>query len=182
MSAMAARWRSGDGGGRGACGDVARRPYDAFHVFAYPAAALGDQPITGRALALAIPRLLPPGERADVGPNRARLDHARRGFEAGGRAALSVKASSGHERQSPIPEEESEGKAGIDAAPPFVSHRPASRAAALLRRRADTTSSARPPSRTPCNRRGSRESRDRASPRWCAPSRPACPRRRPWRA
>jgi ABC-type branched-subunit amino acid transport system substrate-binding protein len=44
-------------------------PYDGFYVFAYAAAALGDQPITGRALALSIPRLLPPGERVDVGPS-----------------------------------------------------------------------------------------------------------------
>jgi serine/threonine-protein kinase len=43
-------------------------PYDGFYLLAYAAAALGDQPITGRALALAIPRLLPPGDRVDVGP------------------------------------------------------------------------------------------------------------------
>ncbi len=43
-------------------------PYDAFYVFAYAAAALGEQPITGKALAGAIPRLLPPGEPIDVGP------------------------------------------------------------------------------------------------------------------
>ncbi len=44
-------------------------PYDAFYVLAYAAAALGDQPITGAALAAAIPRLLPgPGaEPVDVG-------------------------------------------------------------------------------------------------------------------
>jgi len=43
-------------------------PYDAFYVFAYAAASLGEQPITGKALAAAIPRLLPPGEPLDVGP------------------------------------------------------------------------------------------------------------------
>lgn len=43
-------------------------PYDAFYLFAYAAAALGEQPITGAALAGAIPRLLPPGEPVDVGP------------------------------------------------------------------------------------------------------------------
>ena len=44
-------------------------PYDAFYLLAYAAAALGDQPITGAALAAAIPRLLPgPGaEPVDVG-------------------------------------------------------------------------------------------------------------------
>jgi branched-chain amino acid transport system substrate-binding protein len=42
--------------------------YDAFYVAAYAAAALGGEPITGSALARAIPRLLPPGEPVDVGP------------------------------------------------------------------------------------------------------------------
>src|SRR5262249_15540093 len=43
-------------------------PYDAFYLAAYAAAALGDQPIQGLAMARAIPRLLPPGEHVDVGP------------------------------------------------------------------------------------------------------------------
>ncbi len=43
-------------------------PYDAFYVFAYAAASLGDRPITGLSLASSIPRLLPPGEPIDVGP------------------------------------------------------------------------------------------------------------------
>jgi serine/threonine-protein kinase len=42
--------------------------YDAFYTAAYAAAALGGEPITGPALARAIPRLLPPGEPVDVGP------------------------------------------------------------------------------------------------------------------
>jgi serine/threonine-protein kinase len=43
-------------------------PYDAFYLLAYATAALGDAPITGPALARALPRLLPPGEHVDVGP------------------------------------------------------------------------------------------------------------------
>ncbi|MFO0589149.1 MAG: protein kinase [Polyangiaceae bacterium] len=43
-------------------------PYDAFYLFAYAAAAIGAEPLTGKALAAAIPRLLPPGEPIDVGP------------------------------------------------------------------------------------------------------------------
>ncbi len=43
-------------------------PYDAFYTLAYAALALGDAPITGRALARAIPRLVPPGEPIEVGP------------------------------------------------------------------------------------------------------------------
>jgi hypothetical protein len=42
--------------------------YDAFHVLAYATYALGDAPVTGPALSLAIDRLLPPGEKIDVGP------------------------------------------------------------------------------------------------------------------
>lgn len=42
-------------------------PYDSFYVFAYAAAALGDRPLTGSALASMIPRLLPGGERITVG-------------------------------------------------------------------------------------------------------------------
>ncbi len=42
-------------------------PYDAFYVFAYAAASLGQTPLTGRNLARAIQRLLPPGEPIDVG-------------------------------------------------------------------------------------------------------------------
>jgi hypothetical protein len=48
--------------------DAPGAPYDGFYLLAYAAAALGDQPITGPALARAIPRLLPPGEPVDVGP------------------------------------------------------------------------------------------------------------------
>ena len=43
-------------------------PYDAFYVLAYAALALGDEPVTGRALARAIARLVPPGEPIEVGP------------------------------------------------------------------------------------------------------------------
>jgi branched-chain amino acid transport system substrate-binding protein len=43
-------------------------PYDAFYVLAYAAIALGDEPVTGRALARAIRRLVPPGEPLAVGP------------------------------------------------------------------------------------------------------------------
>ena len=43
-------------------------PYDAFYLVAYAAAAAGDQPITGKALARAIARLLPPGQPVEVGP------------------------------------------------------------------------------------------------------------------
>ncbi len=43
-------------------------PYDAFYVLAYAAIAVGDRPITGRELARAIARLVPPGEPVEVGP------------------------------------------------------------------------------------------------------------------
>ncbi len=53
-------------------------PYDAFYLVAYAAAALGAEPVSGRTLAAAIPRLLPrahdggdpqpPGVPVDVGP------------------------------------------------------------------------------------------------------------------
>jgi serine/threonine-protein kinase len=42
-------------------------PYDAFYLFAFAALAAGDQPLTGKSLARAIPRLLPPGEPVEVG-------------------------------------------------------------------------------------------------------------------
>jgi serine/threonine protein kinase len=42
--------------------------YDAFYLFAYAAAALGEEPITGPALARALRRLLPGGAPVDVGP------------------------------------------------------------------------------------------------------------------
>jgi serine/threonine-protein kinase len=48
--------------------ELSPSPYDAFYVLAYAAIALGEQPITGRALAGAIARLVPPGEPIDVGP------------------------------------------------------------------------------------------------------------------
>ena len=43
-------------------------PYDAVYLFAYAAAALGEQPITGPSLAGALSRLQPPGEPVEVGP------------------------------------------------------------------------------------------------------------------
>jgi branched-chain amino acid transport system substrate-binding protein len=43
--------------------------YDAFYVLAYAMYALADQPVTGAALAAAIPRLTPPGATIDVGPS-----------------------------------------------------------------------------------------------------------------
>lgn len=43
-------------------------PYDAFYVAAYAIVALGDEPITGKALARSVHRLVPPGEPIDVGP------------------------------------------------------------------------------------------------------------------
>jgi serine/threonine-protein kinase len=54
-------------------------PYDAFYLLAYAALAAGDQPLTGEALARAIPRLLPaPGaEPVDVGSDAIfRAQHA----------------------------------------------------------------------------------------------------------
>ena len=48
--------------------DVQSAPYDAFYVLAYAAAAVGNERLTGPALARALPRLLPPGEPIDVGP------------------------------------------------------------------------------------------------------------------
>jgi serine/threonine-protein kinase len=41
--------------------------YDAFYLAAYAAYALGRQPVSGTALAKAMTRLVPPGERIDVG-------------------------------------------------------------------------------------------------------------------
>lgn len=43
-------------------------PYDAFYAAAYAIVALGDAPITGKALARSVRRLVPPGESIDVGP------------------------------------------------------------------------------------------------------------------
>jgi ABC-type branched-subunit amino acid transport system substrate-binding protein len=42
--------------------------YDAFYMAAYAALALGDGPVTGPAMAAAIPRLLPPGRPIETGP------------------------------------------------------------------------------------------------------------------
>ena len=42
-------------------------PYDAFYAAAYAMIALGDEPITGKALARSIRRLVPPGEPIEVG-------------------------------------------------------------------------------------------------------------------
>ncbi len=47
--------------------DAESAPYDGFYLLAYAAAALRAEPVTGAALARAIPRLLPPGEHIDVG-------------------------------------------------------------------------------------------------------------------
>ena len=44
-------------------------PYDAFFVAAYAAIALGEERITGKSLARAIGRLLPPGDPIEVGPS-----------------------------------------------------------------------------------------------------------------
>ena len=49
--------------------DAVSAPYDAFYLFAYAAAALGAEPITGTALARALPRLQPGGAPVDVGPS-----------------------------------------------------------------------------------------------------------------
>jgi len=49
--------------------EVNAAPYDAFYIFAYATMSLGQSPITGTNLALAIKRLLPPGEPIDVGPS-----------------------------------------------------------------------------------------------------------------
>jgi serine/threonine protein kinase/ABC-type branched-subunit amino acid transport system substrate-binding protein len=43
--------------------------YDAFYVIAYATYALGGAPVTGAALANALPRLTPPGTAIDVGPS-----------------------------------------------------------------------------------------------------------------
>lgn len=43
-------------------------PYDAFYVAAYAIVALGNEPITGKALARSVRKLVPPGEPIDVGP------------------------------------------------------------------------------------------------------------------
>jgi ABC-type branched-subunit amino acid transport system substrate-binding protein len=48
--------------------DTPAPSYDAAYVVAY-AAYVADAPITGTALAAALPRLLPPGKPIDVGPN-----------------------------------------------------------------------------------------------------------------
>jgi hypothetical protein len=42
--------------------------YDAFYLLAYAAFALGREPVTGRSLASAIGRLVPPGPQIEVGP------------------------------------------------------------------------------------------------------------------
>ena len=44
-------------------------PYDAFYLVAYAAIALGSEPVTGKSLARAMSRLLPPGDPIDVGPS-----------------------------------------------------------------------------------------------------------------
>jgi branched-chain amino acid transport system substrate-binding protein len=43
--------------------------YDAFYVLAYSTYALGQEAVTGPALARTVGRLLPPGRSIDVGPN-----------------------------------------------------------------------------------------------------------------
>jgi serine/threonine-protein kinase len=47
---------------------VTDAPYDAYYLLAYAAAALGEEPITGRGLGRAIARLVPPGTPIEVGP------------------------------------------------------------------------------------------------------------------
>ncbi len=44
--------------------------YDAFYVLAYAAYALGDEPVTGEALAANVKRLVGPGKTIEVGPAR----------------------------------------------------------------------------------------------------------------
>ncbi len=48
--------------------DTPAASYDAAYLIAYAAYAAGDGPLTGAALAGALPRLLPPGTPIDVGP------------------------------------------------------------------------------------------------------------------
>jgi serine/threonine protein kinase/ABC-type branched-subunit amino acid transport system substrate-binding protein len=60
--------------------------YDAFYVMAYAAFVIGDAPITGASLAQAIPRLVPPGPRIEVG--RADMFEAFRVLRAGGNIDL----------------------------------------------------------------------------------------------
>lgn len=48
--------------------EISPTPYDAFYVLAYAAVAVGEAPLTGRALARAIARLQPPGAAIEVGP------------------------------------------------------------------------------------------------------------------
>jgi branched-chain amino acid transport system substrate-binding protein len=52
----------------GDASELSSTPYDAFYVLAYAAIALGEEPVSGRALARAIRRLVPPGEPVEVGP------------------------------------------------------------------------------------------------------------------
>jgi branched-chain amino acid transport system substrate-binding protein len=56
-------------------------PYDAFYVAAYALIALGDEPVTGKALAKAVRRLVPPGEPIDVGQAGiyTAINHLRKG-------------------------------------------------------------------------------------------------------
>jgi hypothetical protein len=67
-------------------------PYDGFYLVAYAAAALGDQPLTGAALAAAIGRLQPPGEPIEVGPTG--IHAAFLALEAGRRIDLQGAATS----------------------------------------------------------------------------------------
>jgi serine/threonine-protein kinase len=60
--------------------------YDAFYVIAYALYAIGDAPVTGTALAAAIPRLTPPGATIDVGPSG--IFDAINKLAAGGRVDL----------------------------------------------------------------------------------------------
>jgi hypothetical protein len=47
--------------------DAPNASYDAFYLLAYGAAAVRDEPLTGEALARAVPALLPPAPRIEVG-------------------------------------------------------------------------------------------------------------------
>ena len=66
--------------------EISSTPYDAFYVLAYAALALGDEPVSGRALARTIRRLVPPGEPVEVGP--AGIYPALNVLAAGGRIDL----------------------------------------------------------------------------------------------
>ncbi len=65
--------------------------YDAFYLLAYAAFALGDDVVTGAALARAFERLVPPGHPIEIGPTN--LFDALKLLVAGGRIDLQAAAS-----------------------------------------------------------------------------------------